>query len=289
MPFGLSNAPASFQGYINKILAEKLDIFVVVYLDDILIYTKDPDRSHMDAVRWVLEQLQKHGFYANLKKCRFHEDEVRFLGFVILAQGIRIEEKRIEAVRDWPEPQSVKDIQVFLGFANFYRRFIRNFSRIAAPLTSMLRTTNELTEDETQSTQAENQDSPIVAGGAGGGGVGGSFENLLTAAKSAKSKKSKLTKPKKLDLPKAIFARVNSRTDFLTPKAKKAFIHLRKAFIKAPILRHFQPEHHIWIETNALGYAIGGVLSQMTLDQHFPITWPTKIQFHLNPKLANGT
>ncbi len=124
MPFGLSNAPANFQGYINKILIEKLDIFVVVDLDDILIYTEDPGQPHVDAVRWVLEQLQKHGLYANLKKCRFHEDEIRFLGFVVLVQGIRMEEEKIEAVKTWPEPQSVRDIQVFLGFANFYRRFI---------------------------------------------------------------------------------------------------------------------------------------------------------------------
>ena len=80
MPFGLSNAPASFQGYINKILAEKLNIFVIVYLDNILIYTEDAGQSYMDAVRWVLEQLRKHGFYANLKKCRFHQDELRFPG-----------------------------------------------------------------------------------------------------------------------------------------------------------------------------------------------------------------
>ncbi len=246
MPFGLSNAPASFQDYINKILAEKLDIFVVVYLDDILVYTKDPDQPHVNAVQWVLEQLRKYGLYANLKKCRFHEDEVRFLGFLVLAQGIRIEEERIEALRDWPKAQSVRDVQVFIDFANFYRRFIRNFSRIIGPLTSMLRTTNESTGDETQSTQAENQDVPSAAGGAGGGGVGGSFENLSTAVKSAESKKPKLTKSKKSDLAKA-----NSGTDFLTPKAKKAFIHLQKAFTETLILRHFDSGCHIRIETDA--------------------------------------
>ena len=72
MPFGLSNAPATFQGYVNKILAEKLNIFVIVYLDDILIYTKDPGEPHVEAVRWVLDQLWKHSLFANLKKCRFH-------------------------------------------------------------------------------------------------------------------------------------------------------------------------------------------------------------------------
>ena len=105
MPFGFSNAPASFQGYIKKILAEKLDIFVIVYLDDILIYTEDPGQPHVDAVHWVLEQLRKHGFFANLKKCRFHQDEVRFLEFVISAERISMEEERIEAVKAWPEPK----------------------------------------------------------------------------------------------------------------------------------------------------------------------------------------
>lgn len=99
MPFGLSNAPGSFQGYINKILAKKLDILLIVYLDNILVYTKDAGQPHVDAVRWVLEQLRRHGLYANLKKCCFHQDEVRFLSFVVLAQGIRIEEERIEAVK----------------------------------------------------------------------------------------------------------------------------------------------------------------------------------------------
>ena len=142
MPFGLSNAPATFQGYVNKILAEKLDVFVIVYLDDILIYTEDPGQAHVEAVWWVLENLRKHGLFANLKKCRFHQDEVRFLGYVVSAQGVQMEDERIEAVKSWPEPKSVRDIQVFIGFANFYRRFIQGFSKIAAPLTSMLKTSS---------------------------------------------------------------------------------------------------------------------------------------------------
>ena len=140
MPFGLSNAPASFQGYVNKILAEKLDVFVIVYLDDILIYTEDAGQVHVEAVRWVLGELRKHGLFANLKKCRFHQEEVRFLGYVVSSQEIRIEEERINAVKAWPEPKSIRDIQVFIGFANFFRRFIQGFSKIAALLTSMLKT-----------------------------------------------------------------------------------------------------------------------------------------------------
>ena len=105
MPFGLTNAPASFQGYINKILAEKLDIFVIVYLDDILIYTDDDGDGHVSAVRWVLEQLRKFSLFANLKKCRFHQEEVRFLGYVVSSKGICMEDKRIEAIKKWPESQ----------------------------------------------------------------------------------------------------------------------------------------------------------------------------------------
>ena len=110
MSFGLSNTPASFQGYINKILAEKLDIFIIVYLDDILIYTEDQGRGHVEAVRWVLDILRKNSLYANLKKYWFHKDEVRFLGYVVSSQDIRLEDKRIEAVKNWPEPKSVQDI-----------------------------------------------------------------------------------------------------------------------------------------------------------------------------------
>ncbi len=95
-----------------------------MYLDDILIYTEGPRQPYVETVWWVLEQLRKYGFYANLKKCQFYEDEVWFLGFVILAQSIKMEKEKIEVVRNWPEPQSVRDIQMFLGFANFYRKFI---------------------------------------------------------------------------------------------------------------------------------------------------------------------
>ena len=141
MPFRLSNAPASFHSYINKILAKKLDIFVIMYLDDILVYTKDQGQNHIEVVWWVLDILRKNDLFANLKKCWFYKDEVQFLGYLVLTQGIQIDDERIKAVRNWPEPKSVRDIQVFIGFANFYWRFIRGFSRITAPLTSMLNTT----------------------------------------------------------------------------------------------------------------------------------------------------
>ena len=100
MLFGLSNALASFQGYIKKIFAKKLDVFVIVYLNDILIYTEDENQGHVEAVLWVLDLLKMNSLFANLKKCRFHQDKVRFLGYILSAQGVQIEDKRIEAVKN---------------------------------------------------------------------------------------------------------------------------------------------------------------------------------------------
>ncbi len=268
MPFGLSNAPASFQGYINKILAEKLDIFVIVYLDGILIYTENSCQPHVDAVCWVLEQLRKHGFFAKLKKWPFHQNDVRFLGFVMSSQGIRMEEERIEAVRAWAKSKSIRDIQVFLGFANFYRRFIKGFSKIAAPFTSMLRTTaaspkgpkettGKFRKEATRKTREETG-SKVEGGGIEIGGV--------KLVKGKKSKNSAKTKTLKFVKATSSGTAPEARP-FLTPEARLAFTRLRQAFTEASILHHFDLERHIRIEMDASGYAISGVLSQLTSDQ----------------------
>ncbi len=93
MLFRLTNMPVMFQDYINKILAKKLDVFVILYLNDILIYTGSKGEKHIQAVQWMLDQLRKYSLYANLKKCRFHQDEVRFLGYIVFHQDIRMEEE----------------------------------------------------------------------------------------------------------------------------------------------------------------------------------------------------
>ena len=111
-----------------------------MYLNNILIYTKDARQDHVEAIQKVLRELWKHGLLANLKKCRFHQEKLRFLGYVVCRQEIRMKEERIDAVKAEPELKSIQDIQVFFGFANFYRRFIQGYSKIAAPLTSMLKT-----------------------------------------------------------------------------------------------------------------------------------------------------
>ena len=244
MLFSLTNTPGSFQSYVNKILAKKLDIFVIVYLDDILIYTKDSGKVHVKAVWWVLEVLKKYSFYTNLKKCHFHQDEVRFLGFVVFRDGIRMEEERIDAVKKWPEPQSVQDIQVFIGFANFYRHFINGFSRIAAPHTAMLKTTRSSV------TSTSRVDDNEVASG---GGAGWSDASKKSAKSNSWTKSGHLGNSNDLEERK-----------FLTSDAREVFNRLRQAFTEVPILWHFDPECHIRDETDASGYAIRRVLSQLT-------------------------
>ena len=187
MPFGLSNAPASFQGYINKILTVKLNIFVIVYLDDIFIYTKDLGQGYVETVRWVLDVLQRHRLFANLKKCRFHKDEVRFLNYVMSAKGVRMEDKQIKAVKNWPEPTSVKDIQVFIGFANFYWRFIRGFSGIAAPFTSVLKITGLFEELASRAFRADNNE--VV-----GGSDSRADKTVMDLSKSKNEKSRKSTR-----------------------------------------------------------------------------------------------
>ena len=133
MPFGLTNAPAVFQHLMNDIFREYLDQFVVAYLDDILIFSQDVV-SHTTHVRLVLTKLREHGLYAKLEKCEFHCSSVEFLGYIISPNGITMDKRKIVAIYEWDSPKRVKEVQSFLGFANFYRRFIKGFSTLAQPL-----------------------------------------------------------------------------------------------------------------------------------------------------------
>src|SRR5690606_2532057 len=138
MPFGLTNAPATFQAFLNDVLRDCLDTIVVIYLDDILIYSND-EASHTLHVRKVLQLLSDAQLQVNSDKCQFHVTTVEFLGYVISPNGISMDPAKVNAITSWPAPNSVRDIQVFLGFANFYRRFIKNFSKIVAPITRLLK------------------------------------------------------------------------------------------------------------------------------------------------------
>ena len=138
VPFGLTNAPAVFQSYINYTLRDFLDIFAIAYLDDIVIYSQN-EEDHIKHVRRVLERLREAKLYLKLSKCVFHAREINYLGFVISPDGISVDHSRVETILSWPEPKNTHDIQSFIGFANFYRRFIKNFAKISVPLTDMLK------------------------------------------------------------------------------------------------------------------------------------------------------
>jgi len=135
---GLVNAPATFQSYINQALAGLVDVSCIVYLDDILVFSDNPE-DHERHVLEVLERLKAADLYINHAKCEFHVTQVAFLGFIVSPGGIAMEPERVEAIAVWPVPGSVHEVQVFLGFAGFYRRFIRNYSLISAPLTDLLK------------------------------------------------------------------------------------------------------------------------------------------------------
>lgn len=180
-------------------MREYLDLFCIAHLDDILIYSEDI-KSHTHDVRKALERLLKHGLFVKLEKCVFGVSEIGFLGFILPTEGVKVDPLRVSTIMDWPLPKSFRDIQVFLGFANFYRRFIREFSRIVGGLTAMSK-----------------------------GSSKGKFPGM---------------------------------NFHLTKNAKSSFHHLCSAFTTAPTLRHFDPLLFIRVETNALGFAISGILSQ---------------------------
>ena len=212
MPFGLTNAPATFQAYINKSLIGLIDHFCVVYLDDILIYS-DSISEHIDHVKQVLKRLRQASLFVSLKKCEFFTTEVEFLGFIVSIDGVTMDQRRVTAIQDWPKPKSFHDVQVFLGFVNFYRRFIHHYSQIAGPLTGLLK-------------------------GSEKGKKSGPFE--------------------------------------WPDDAEDAFDKLRHAFTVAPLLRHFDLQLPIRIETDASEYALAGILTQL---QDFNKQWHP-VAFH---------
>lgn len=192
MPFGLCNAPATFQTRINEVLHPYLDVFCTAYIDDVLIYS-DNLEEHRIHVGKVLQALQDADLQLDIKKCEFEVEEVGYLGMIIGKNGVRMDPAKVQAVVEWASPTSVKDVQAFLGFANFYRRFIKGFSRITKPLV-------DLTKKSTRWSWSD--------------------------------------------------------------RCQEAFQLLKDSFTQAPILRHFDPERQVFIETDASDYVSSGILSQ---------------------------
>ncbi|KAI2654647.1 Transposon Tf2-11 polyprotein [Labeo rohita] len=137
MPYGLSISPSVFQTFMNEVFREFLHRFVIVYID-ILIYSRNM-AEHRHHVQQVLHKLREHCLYLKQEKCEFHRPSVHFLGYIISAEGVQMDQGKVSVIQEWPQPLTVKELQRFLGFANFYRRFIKDCSSITAPLTSLLR------------------------------------------------------------------------------------------------------------------------------------------------------
>jgi len=146
MPFGLCNALATFQNYINDTIREFLDYFATAYIDDILVYS-DNENDHTGHVLKVLRRLRERKLQLDIDKCEFNVKEVKYLGLIVTTDGIKMDPGKVAAIRDWQIPESVKDVQQFIGFAGFYRRFIANFSERVRPL-------NELTNGDTYLSRA---------------------------------------------------------------------------------------------------------------------------------------
>jgi len=201
MPFGLTNAPADFQTFINDVLRPFLDNFCTAYLDDILIYSSSL-KEHKEHVRQTLGVLAKAGLHLKPEKCQFHQTEVKYLGLIITTGGIKMDPAKVSTIVDWEPPANVTGVQCFLGFANFYRRFIRDYSRVVSPLTGL--------------TKKEN----------------GKYVPFVW-----------------------------------DQEQKDAFELLKTAFTTAPVLRHFDYDREVVVETDASDYVTAGVLSQYDDDK----------------------
>ena len=137
MPFGLTNTPAAFMDLMNRVFRPYVDQFVVMFIDDILVYSKDRE-NHDTHLRVVLETLRKEQLYAKLSKCEFWLNELSFLGHIVSKEGIRVDAKKIEVVVEWKPLRNVTEVRSFLGLAGYYRRFVKGFSMTAAPMMRLL-------------------------------------------------------------------------------------------------------------------------------------------------------
>src|ERR1700720_3511067 len=127
---------SAFQHFMNDIFADMVDVCVIIYLHDILVYSDNIDQ-HRTHVHEVLRWLRENGLYAGAHKCSFHQDTMEYLGYILLPSGVTMDPAKVQTIQDWPEPRKIKEIQSFLGFTNFYRRFIHAYSDIVIPLTRL--------------------------------------------------------------------------------------------------------------------------------------------------------
>ena len=167
MPFGMKNAPSVFQREMQRVLGERLGKGVLVFIDDILIYTQTVD-EHEDMVKWVLGRLCEEGYYANPDKCEFFQREVSFLGHVIDEKGLSVQQHKVKSVSEWPQPTTRKDVKSFLGLTGYYRKFVQGYSQVALPLTDLTQNVgafvwNEAAQRAFDQLKAALQSAPVLA------------------------------------------------------------------------------------------------------------------------------
>ena len=138
MSFGLTNAPDAFMSLMNGIFKPYLDLFVIVFIDDILVYSKSR-KEHEEHLRIVLEMLREKKLYAKFSKCEFWLDSLSFSGHVVSKDGVMVDPSKIETIRNWVRPTNVTEVRSFVGLASYYRRFVKGFSSVASQLTNLIK------------------------------------------------------------------------------------------------------------------------------------------------------
>lgn len=136
VPFGLTNAPAAFMNLVNSVFRKYLDRFIQVFLDDILIYSRN-EWEHREHLRLVLQCLQENRLYGKLSKCSFFQKEIQYLGHTISREGISMDAGKVEAILSWPAPRNAKEVRSFMGLVGYYRRFMEGFSKITSSMTNL--------------------------------------------------------------------------------------------------------------------------------------------------------
>ena len=224
LSFDFTNAFAIFQNFVNKILIERLDLIVIIYLNDIVIYFMNREQ-HIKDVKWMLSRLREHKLYINMKKCKFFKNNIDFLEFVVFSKKVQMQQDKIDVIQKWSASKNVSEILRFLELCNFYRRFITNFNKLTLLLTFMLKKSAKLHKKENK--------------------------RKRNRSRSRNRNKERLS------------------NEFLTLEVFEVFKRLRKAFMKAFILQHFDSTRFIHVKIDVSNKTIKKILCQSNDKSHW--------------------